>query len=42
MKREAILAFSNHEIDVSELMRRITPRHKWSGAGLLRVESEAS
>ena len=42
MKREAILAFSNHEIPRAELMRRITPRNKWSGAGLLRVESEAS
>lgn len=38
MKREAIMAFSNHEIDRYELMRRITPRNKWSAAGFLRVE----
>ena len=38
IKQAAILAFSNHEIDVAELMKRITPRDKWSKAGLLRVE----
>ena len=38
IKREAILAFSKHEIDRGELMRRITPRDKWSRGGLLRVE----
>jgi hypothetical protein len=30
IKREAILAFSRHEIDRIELMKRITPREKWA------------
>jgi hypothetical protein len=38
IKREAILAFSRHEISRGELMLRITPRDKWSRGGLLRVE----
>jgi hypothetical protein len=38
IKQAAILAFSKHEIDRGELMRRITPRDKWSAEGLLRVE----
>jgi hypothetical protein len=38
IKREAILAFSRHEIDRRELMLRITPADKWSRGGLLRVE----
>jgi hypothetical protein len=38
IKREAILAFSKHEIDRRELMLRITPAAKWSRGGLLRVE----
>ena len=37
IKREAILAFSRHEISRGELMLRITPRDKWSRGGL-RVE----
>jgi hypothetical protein len=38
IKREAILAFSRHEISRGELMLRITPRDKWSRGGLWRVE----
>ena len=38
IKQAAILAFSNHEIDVAELMKRITPRDTWSREGLFRVE----
>ena len=38
IQRKAIFAFSRHEIDVAELMKRITPRDKWSRGGLLREE----
>lgn len=38
IKREACLAFVRGEIDRVELMKRITPRDKWSKVGLLRVE----
>ena len=37
-QNEAIRAFAKHEIDRVELMKRITPRDKWSRAELLRVE----
>ena len=38
IKQAAILAFSKHEIDRGELMRRITPLNKWRAGGLWRVE----
>ena len=40
IKREAILAFSRHEIDRFEMMCRITPQNKWQGCNWFKVEWE--